>query len=56
MGNQASDTAELSFDNVRVPVANRIGEEGMGFIYQMLQFQKERLVCALGAAAGAERS
>jgi citronellyl-CoA dehydrogenase len=55
MGNWASDTAELVFDNVRVPVANRIGEEGHGFIYQMQQFQNERLVSALGAAAGAER-
>jgi citronellyl-CoA dehydrogenase len=55
MGNWSSDTAELVFDNVRVPVANRIGEEGQGFIYQMQQFQNERLVSALGAAAGAEK-
>lgn len=55
MGNHASDTAELSFDNVRVPKANRIGEEGMGFIYQMLQFQKERLVSAIMAYRGAEK-
>jgi citronellyl-CoA dehydrogenase len=55
MGNWASDTAELAFDNVRVPVANRIGEEGQGFIYQMQQFQNERLVSGLGAAAGAEK-
>ena len=55
MGNWASDTAELVFDNVRVPVTNRIGEEGQGFIYQMQQFQNERLVSALGAAAGAEK-
>ena len=55
MGNWASDTAELAFDNVRVPVANRIGEEGQGFLYQMQQFQNERLVSALGAAAGAEK-
>ena len=55
MGNWASDTAELVFDDVRVPVSNRIGEEGMGFIYQMQQFQNERLVSALGAAAGADK-
>jgi citronellyl-CoA dehydrogenase len=55
MGNWASDTAELAFDNVRVPLENRIGEEGQGFIYQMQQFQNERLISALGAAAGAEK-
>jgi len=55
LGNWASDTAELVFDDVRVPVANRIGEEGQGFIYQMQQFQNERLVSALGSAAGAEK-
>jgi citronellyl-CoA dehydrogenase len=55
MGNWASDTAELVFDNVRVPVSNRIGEEGLGFVYQMQQFQNERLVSALGAAAAAEK-
>ena len=54
IGNHCSDTAELVFEDVRVPVENRIGEEGMGFIYQMQQFQKERMVAALGAAAGAQ--
>jgi citronellyl-CoA dehydrogenase len=54
VGNHCSDTAELVFEDVRVPVANRIGEEGMGFIYQMKQFQKERMVAALGAAAAAQ--
>ena len=42
-GMWSSDTAQIFFDNVRVPVRNRIGEEGMGFIYQMKQFQEERL-------------
>jgi citronellyl-CoA dehydrogenase len=55
MGNLSSDTAELVFDNARVPVSNCIGEEGQGFIYQMQQFQNERLVSALGAAAGADK-
>jgi citronellyl-CoA dehydrogenase len=54
LGNHSSDTALLTFENVRVPVSNRIGEEGMGFYYQMEQFQVERLVGALGGVAGAE--
>ncbi len=43
MGMHSSDTAQLFFDDVRVPARNLIGEEGMGFIYQMKQFQEERL-------------
>jgi len=43
LGAHSSDTAPLYFDDVRVPVSNRIGEEGQGFIYQMKQFQEERL-------------
>jgi citronellyl-CoA dehydrogenase len=43
IGMDASDTAQLFFDDVRVPQANVIGQEGMGFTYQMLQFQEERL-------------
>lgn len=46
MGMRASDTAQLHFDNVRVPKRYRIGEEGQGFIYQMRQFQEERLYAA----------
>lgn len=42
-GMWSSDTAQIFFDGVRVPVRHRIGEEGMGFIYQMKQFQEERL-------------
>jgi citronellyl-CoA dehydrogenase len=41
-----SDTAQLFLDGVRVPKRNRIGEEGMGFTYQMRQFQEERLNAA----------
>ena len=48
MGMRSSDTAQIFFDNVRVPKRNRIGEEGKGFTYQMIQFQEERL---WGAAA-----
>ncbi|XP_034150646.1 probable acyl-CoA dehydrogenase 6 isoform X2 [Esox lucius] len=43
MGMRSSDTAEVFFDDVRVPCKNVIGREGMGFTYQMLQFQEERL-------------
>ncbi|XP_041931821.1 probable acyl-CoA dehydrogenase 6 isoform X1 [Alosa sapidissima] len=43
IGMWSSDTAEVFFDDVRVPCKNLIGQEGMGFTYQMLQFQEERL-------------
>ena len=43
IGMHASDTAQLFFEDVRVPVRNRIGAEGTGFMMQMLQFQEERL-------------
>merc|ERR1711974_186437 len=46
MGMHCSDTAVIYFDDVRVPATNIIGEEGMGFTYQMMQFQEERLVAA----------
>jgi len=47
LGVRASDTAQVFLDEVRVPRRYRIGEEGMGFIYQMQQFQEERLWCVL---------
>lgn len=56
LGQHSSDTAVLSFDNMRVPVKNRIGDEGKGFYYQMGQFQIERLIGAIGAIAAAERT
>ncbi|MEN9627883.1 MAG: hypothetical protein RJA10_1110 [Pseudomonadota bacterium] len=49
-GMNSSDTAQLHFDNVRVPQRWRIGDEGMGFTYQMQQFQEERLWAAAGWA------
>ncbi|MGB7184387.1 MAG: acyl-CoA dehydrogenase family protein [Burkholderiaceae bacterium] len=51
-GMHSSDTAQLFFDDVRVPQRYRIGEEGMGFIYQMQQFQEERLWAAAGWTKG----
>ncbi len=53
---QASDTAEIHFGNVRVPIRNRIGDEGKGFQYQMKQFQKERLYASLGAIGHCEKA
>ena len=54
MGQEAADTAELFFDDVRVPVANVLGEENKGFAYLMQELAQERLVIALGAAAKME--
>ena len=55
MGMHASDTAQIFFDDVRVPQRNRVGDEGKGFTYQMLQFQEERLWAAARALKGNER-
>lgn len=46
IGMHSSDTGLIYFDEVRVPQRHRIGAEGQGFIYQMQQFQEERLWCA----------
>jgi citronellyl-CoA dehydrogenase len=46
LGNHSSDTAELSFSDARVPVANTIGAIGRGFQQQMQQFQNERLIAS----------
>ena len=54
LGMRSSDTAQVFFDDVRVPQRNRIGEEGQGFVYQMLQFQEERLFAAAGGIKGME--
>jgi len=52
MGWHSSDTGELAFDNVRVPVNNLVGEENKGFFYIMESFQIERLVAGIMAVGG----
>ena len=54
VGLDAQDTAELSFTDVKVPVENLIGEEGMGFIYLMQNLPQERISLAIMAAAAME--
>lgn len=54
IGLKAQDTAELFFDNVRVPAANLLGEEGKGFIYLMEKLPQERLAIAVVAVAACE--
>jgi len=55
LGMRASDTCPVFFEDVRVPQRHRIGEEGMGFMMQMVQFQEERLCGAIGSARGMDR-
>ncbi|MGF7217271.1 hypothetical protein GGR92_003444 [Spirosoma lacussanchae] len=54
IGWHSSDTAEIRFDDVRVPVANLIGQENRGFYYLMESLQLERLVAAILAVSGAQ--
>src|SRR3989304_2227427 len=56
LGMRASDTAQIFFDDVRVPQRYRIGEEGKGFIYQMQQFQEERLWGAVGVLRSMDKA
>ena len=56
IGMHSSDTALIHFDDVRVPQRHLIGQEGLGFMYQMLQFQEERLWGAANAIRGLENA
>jgi len=56
MGLKSQDTAELYFEDVRVPVTNLLGEEGRGFYYLMRQLAQERLSVAIVAVAACERA
>ena len=56
VGNLASDTAELFFDNCRIPVRYVLGEMGKGFYYTMHNFQGERLAAAISSVAMMERA
>ncbi|MBI1321363.1 MAG: acyl-CoA dehydrogenase [Candidatus Hydrogenedens sp.] len=56
MGMRSSDTAELHFENVVVPEENLVGQEGAGFMYQMLQFQEERMYLASSCLTMLERT
>jgi len=49
LGMRSSDTAQIFFDDVRVPQRNLLGHEGLGFMYQMEQFQEERLYAAISS-------
>jgi len=55
LGMRASDTCPVFFEDVRVPQRNRIGEENMGFMMQMVPFQEERLNGAIGSVRGMDR-
>ena len=55
MGMMSQDTTELHFSECRIPTANRLGEEGAGFMMLMRKLQQERLVVAVGAQATAEK-
>lgn len=54
VGLHAQDTAELYFEECRVPVGNLLGEEGQGFRYLMEKLQQERLVVAISAQTSSE--
>jgi acyl-CoA dehydrogenase len=55
VGLHAQDTSEMHFEDCRVPVENRLGPEGSGFVALMKNLQQERLVVAIGCQASAEQ-
>lgn len=55
VGQHASDTSELIFEDVRVPASNLLGEEGKGFYYLMEKLQQERLLVAMQSMAATEK-
>ncbi|MEH7455658.1 acyl-CoA dehydrogenase family protein [Bacillus sp. JJ1127] len=54
MGLHSQDTAELIFEDVKVPAVNLLGEDGKGFYYLMEKLQQERLIVAIAAKTAAE--
>lgn len=54
VGNRVSDTAELMFEDYRIPSANLLGQEGQGFYTAMINFQGERLIAAIASISGAQ--
>ena len=56
VGNKSSDTAEIFFEDCRVPIRYTLGQENMGFYYIMTNFQGERLIAAISACSGMEKA
>jgi alkylation response protein AidB-like acyl-CoA dehydrogenase len=56
IGLHANDTSELFFEDVRVPITNCLGEENKGFVYLVSELPQERLSCAIGVQAGAQKA
>ncbi len=56
IGNHASDTAELAFEDMRVPKRYLLGEENQGFMYLMQNFQTERLIACVSGCSGLEKA
>ncbi len=56
IGQDAADTSELFFQDVRVPITNCLGEEGKGFVYLMSQLPQERLSIAVSVQASAQKA